>query len=145
MSPFIQFFVEGTPVGYSRDSAVLRHTPENVKAWRSKVRAAYRATAPAHWPREGEYTAGVGLEIQAFGTKADADNLAKEVMDALSELAYRDDSQILEMGVSIADRTLSEYGKPCAPKLTAKEKRETPPVKQGMLVTLSLYGLTEVA
>lgn len=40
-----------------------------------------------------------------FTVKPDADNIAKLVMDALNKVAYKDDSQVVELTVVKADRT----------------------------------------
>jgi Holliday junction resolvase RusA-like endonuclease len=132
----ISFFVPGKPVGYDRSAARLMHTPKDVTEWRQAVQTSYRQAAPATWPREGEYVQRVGVEVDAYGSHSDLDNLAKEVMDALKGHAYRDDAQVVELGASAVNPVLTKTG---------QRHRHKAGEEQGLLVTLSLYDLPEVA
>lgn len=111
MSAQMVFCVPGVAVGYDRSSAAMRYTHPNVAAWRRDVQVCYQTARRPPFSMLGEYTGLVGLAIAAAGTRADADNVAKEIMDALSGLAYRDDSQVAVLSVALLGRQLSAVGR----------------------------------
>jgi Holliday junction resolvase RusA-like endonuclease len=105
----VRFFVPGKPEGYDRDAARNGATPEEVEEWRKAVRLAYKEAAPPELS-DGSFCGLLLLVVEAFGTKADVDNLAKEVQDALKGWAYRDDGQVFGLMVGVPMRQLTEKG-----------------------------------
>ena len=119
MTPAVTFHVTGSPVGYSRDGAALRYTPKAVTQWRGMVALSYtdalariRSGVPLadSPPDMGAYLGLVAVTITATGAKGDADNIAKEVLDALLGLAYRDDCQVSSLCVMLPMRQLGPGG-----------------------------------
>lgn len=105
----VKFTVEGAPVGYDRSAARLMFTPREVSQWRDKVKTAYRAAVvglPAVFG--GEYRGPIAMTIDAYGTRADVDNTAKEVMDGLKGAAFVDDRQVVSLTIAVPTR---EFGK----------------------------------
>jgi Holliday junction resolvase RusA-like endonuclease len=121
MIPPIEIFVEGTPKGQPRARAFSRHgmvrmyDPGTAEHWKGQIAAAAKGKLPAggiegpvcvamefsmprpksHFNSKGERkpTAPYWVTI-----KPDADNLAKAVLDALTQLgAWKDDSQVCVM------------------------------------------------
>jgi Holliday junction resolvase RusA-like endonuclease len=107
----VSFFVTGKPEGYSRSAAKLGFTPPNVTAWRKAIAVEYMG-AVSNKPDMSGYAGPVALFLEAFGTSADSDNVAKEAQDALKGLAFLDDSQVVELRIGFPDRKLSPKGKP---------------------------------
>lgn len=105
----ISFRVEALPAGYDRDAAAHGYTPAAVTAWRDAVRVCYVEAAPFDF-RSGEHLGLVHIAIEVYGSRADADNLAKEVMDALKGFAYRDDGQVNGLCVGIPCRQIGPKG-----------------------------------
>lgn len=105
----VRFYVPGQPVGYDRDAAKNGFTPPEVHEWRKAVAIAFKEAAPPELS-DGSFTGMVLLVVEATGTKADADNAAKEIMDALTGWAYRDDGQVVGLMVGFPARQLTEKG-----------------------------------
>ena len=112
------FFVPGTPAAQPRVRMVRSnghvYTPRSADAWKTAVRAAWRALQQEplegpvrlslnfHMPRPTSHTTSRGLLTKSAPTahicKPDIDNLAKAVMDALTDAgAWHDDCQIVEL------------------------------------------------
>lgn len=107
----VRFTVEGKPIGYDRAAARLRFTPREVRDWRAMVATSYcLAASESGAPWHGEYIGPVTLTIDAYGTRADADNAAKEVMDGLKGSALRDDCQVVELLVRVPTRAFGKGG-----------------------------------
>lgn len=111
----ISFKVEGVPKGYDRDAAHHGFTPKDVERWRRWVQLTYQAEA-ARLGVQGMHLGLVKLAVEAAGTRADADNLVKEIMDALKGYAYKDDAQVWALLVKLPYRRLGPGGGVCAPK-----------------------------
>jgi Holliday junction resolvase RusA-like endonuclease len=62
------------------------------------VSAAFNMQIPISWTKTKRQQAGIGSVMPAG--KPDIDNLAKTVMDALNGIAYRDDSQVVQLAIS---------------------------------------------
>ena len=91
----LSFLVSGQPVPYDRNAVAWRTTPPANRAWRETVRAAFQRVADASGYRDFHTHEGAVSVTMAFaGSRADLDNLTKEVNDALNGLAWDDDRQI---------------------------------------------------
>lgn len=91
----LSFEVHGHPVPYDRNAVAWRTTPPANRAWRELVRAAFQRVAEASGLEGYETHEGaVSVELAFAGSRADLDNLAKEVHDALNGSAWQDDRQI---------------------------------------------------
>ena len=121
----VGFTIDGKPYGQPRPRAVRRgqgvafYDPKTAVEFKKKVRAAYLDAAGEHVPLPKDIPVCVRIVAQfkppakcrkaererlAFDDasctmKPDADNIAKAILDALSELAYEDDSQVAYMDV----------------------------------------------
>ena len=116
----ITFIVPGPPVGKGRPKFFRRgnftgtYTPEKTTNYDSLVKTAYRlihcgnpseeaikvhiaayfpipASAPKHFKIEAS------TEEKPVVKKPDADNIIKIVLDALNQIAWRDDSQVFDV------------------------------------------------
>jgi len=123
----IQFFAEGTPKGQPRPKAFSRggharvYDPGTAEGWKGQVAIAARQHIPKEpligplfvsllfkMPRpKGHYGSGKKASILKDGApgphiaKPDCDNLAKAVLDALTELGmWRDDSQVYGLNIN---------------------------------------------
>lgn len=85
-----EFVIDGPPVSQQA------RRRENLRAWRAKV----RSEAAKNWPSEQPPTSDlVMLRIIYFynDMKVDVDNIVKPIQDALKELVYVDDDQIIDI------------------------------------------------
>jgi Holliday junction resolvase RusA-like endonuclease len=118
-----QFFIPGQPQGKGRARVAMiagharAYTPEKTASYESLIKAQYHAAHPRELPILGE----VDMEIRAWfeipkstsgkqaaamlryeinpAKKPDADNIAKVICDALNGIAYRDDTQIINLNI----------------------------------------------
>lgn len=117
----IHFAVHGTPKGQPRPRAFSRggftrvYDPGTAEGWKSQIAVAARPflceqfVGPVHlkidfyFPRPKAHSGKHGLKPNAPRlciTKPDADNAAKAVMDALTELKFwHDDAQVAVLSV----------------------------------------------
>ncbi len=119
----MQFTIDGKPYGQPRARAVRRgngvafYDPATAKAFKQRVRKAYLDVAGEHVPIPHHIPITVGiyahfkppskcrkaererliLDNAACTMRPDADNIAKAVLDALNELAYEDDAQVVSL------------------------------------------------
>lgn len=119
----IEFVVPFAPVAWQRagvrwtNQGPKHYTPEETRAWKETVsvyaRAAMRGTAPltgavglslsfevaipAKWPRWKREAAERGEVAPTM--KPDADNYAKAVKDAMNEIVWVDDAQVVSLEV----------------------------------------------
>lgn len=121
------FTVYTIPQGKARARTVMRggkihsYTPEKTRVFESEVAAAYKAQCSEFFDKIGEIKYPLEVEINAYYPipksfskkkrlaaeenvirptgKPDCDNIAKAVCDALNNVAYRDDSQIVVLTV----------------------------------------------
>lgn len=145
----ITFQVTSQPAAFSRSAAAASSRmksvngkrrgvlPENIKVWRDAIRAAYWTAIRSdpryeHFPAGGEYTGPVGFVIEVYGSKADLLNIGKEVEDALNEVAFHDDRQVVDCRVLAPMRAFTPGGGVKGPI-----DGEVP----GARVTLMLYDL----
>lgn len=114
------FMIPGKPQGKARPrfSGGVVYTPASTKRYEQTVRQAYISATdaaqrfyegavsvqidaifpiPKHWKKADREKALAG-ELPPE-VKPDGDNIAKAVLDALNGLAYKDDSQVVELTV----------------------------------------------
>lgn len=115
------FEIEGKPVGKGRPrfkrvgNFVQTYTPANTAAYEKLVRLRFQNTggvitdkpvkieivaffAPPKSTRKKEKAEMLANRILPV-KKPDCDNIAKIVLDALNKIAYKDDSQVIELSV----------------------------------------------
>ena len=115
----VRFTVPGSPQGKARPRFTKgrTYTPKNTVIYEKLVRIRYQAAAMGITPAEGPVSVTIlaRYPIPKSATKAkragmisgallptkkpDLDNVAKIVCDALNGVAYRDDSQIVDLKV----------------------------------------------
>ena len=121
---FIEFTVPGEPVAKGRARAFIRcgkighYTPDKTANYESLVRLfASRAmgnkplmteavkvaiwlgvTPPASWSQKKRFSAIAGLILPT--SKPDADNSGKLILDAMNEIVFRDDKQVVDLVIS---------------------------------------------
>jgi Holliday junction resolvase RusA-like endonuclease len=92
----VQFFVDGNPIpkqSYRARNGGGGYTAPHVKAWAKLVSDVARISMMGRDMYEG----GVSVELTFFlpnNRRKDWDNLAKNVMDAMNGIVYKDDSQV---------------------------------------------------
>ena len=109
----VKFTIPGIPIPKARPRVVRGHafTPKKTKDYEALVKDVYRLTV-------GEYLgdSAIVATIEESYSKSkkrriaegeikhtkrpDVDNCAKAILDALNEVAYRDDSQIVESRIT---------------------------------------------
>lgn len=120
----VSFVVYGEPQGKARARTVQRdgkthtHTPENTVMYENLIKMEYRAQCgkrysddaqlvmavtaymgiPKSRPKSWKIRAACG-EIRPI-KRPDGDNILKVVADALNDVAYREDSQIVDASIS---------------------------------------------
>lgn len=113
--PTFALWVGGVPRAWQRAGAHgrSRYTQRDDRAWRQTVRAAWLAEVGAL-----SLSGPLSLTLVFAGARADWDNAAKAVADALGRRgwpdglapAYRDDKQIVEAHVYLVPATCREAG-----------------------------------
>lgn len=117
----VEFMVLGAPQGKERPRAAklrdrtIVYTPKKTKDYEREIATAYRTQC------RGMFSGAVAIEIHAYyeipksasrkrvldmvsdrerpTKKPDGDNIAKAVCDALNGVAYKDDSQVVDLTV----------------------------------------------
>jgi Holliday junction resolvase RusA-like endonuclease len=96
---YLEFFVRGHPVP-KQSFRVLRkgggYIAREVRDWQERVRRRAEAAMQGRQPLDG----GVEVELDfvlEHNRRVDLDNLSKSVLDALRQVAYRDDTQIVHL------------------------------------------------
>lgn len=118
---FLSFTVPGEPVGKARPRMTRSghtYTPEKTVSYENLVKLCFKAKYPDEKPAESTVqmviTAYYGIaksasnkkrQLMADGKirpikKPDADNIIKAVADALNGIAYKDDSQIVNVTIA---------------------------------------------
>lgn len=120
----VTFTVDGEPQGKARprfstnNGRVRAITPKQTVKYENKVRWSYKKNCGAH---KFEDNASLSVKITAYykipqsksnskkeqmrqntvlpTKKPDCDNVAKAILDALNQLAYKDDAQVAELTV----------------------------------------------
>jgi Holliday junction resolvase RusA-like endonuclease len=96
MSDKVSFFVNGNPIpkqSYRAVNGGHGYTSPHVKAWANDV----AKVANIHMMGKEMFTGKINVELQFFlpdKRRKDWDNLAKNVMDAMNGIVYKDDSQV---------------------------------------------------
>lgn len=108
MTDALRFFVAGPAVPKARARVGRGHayTPERTAAWEQCIALAFRQAFPDHEPWGRDVCVGIDVEVLAPGRgprariRGDASNLQKAVEDALNEICYVDDIQIVDSHAS---------------------------------------------
>lgn len=123
----IEFTVPGQPKGKARPKVTVRgsyahaYTPQETVEYENYVKLMYRETVNHQYDGRGYLHGAIRANIIArfsipkstskkrrlmmlqneikYTKKADCDNIAKSILDALNGVAYDDDSQISELSV----------------------------------------------
>jgi len=97
--PLVEFFLNGNPVPKQSFRALRQgggYIDKNVRAWQDQVRL--RASAAMQGRDPSKKWIEVELDfILRHNRRVDLDNLSKGVLDALKEVVYVDDSQIVHL------------------------------------------------
>lgn len=115
----VKFTIPGIPIPKARPRVVRGHafTPKKTKDYEALVKDVYRltvgeylgdsaivATIDLYFPIPESYSKSKKKRIADGEIKhtkrPDVDNCAKAILDALNEVAYRDDSQIVESRIT---------------------------------------------
>lgn len=115
----VKFTIPGVPVPKARPRVVRGHafTPKKTKDYEALVKDVYRltvgeylgdsaivATIDLYFPIPESYSKSKKRRIEDGEIKhtkrPDVDNCAKAILDALNEVAYRDDAQIVESRIT---------------------------------------------
>lgn len=112
----LRFFVSGTPVGkgrprVGRTKTGKSHTftDDKTAAWEARVRWVARVEAHRRrWTPTAE-PCEVEVYLRGLSARADVDNAAKAILDALNEVAWDDDRRVWSLLVR-RDETLAGDG-----------------------------------
>jgi Holliday junction resolvase RusA-like endonuclease len=90
----IRLVIEGVPVPLqrSRTSSGRHYLPKRSRIYRETVQGVWLA---AGRPSLGDVPFAASLRFYGANPRADLDNLAKAILDALSTLAYGDDAALV--------------------------------------------------
>lgn len=113
----VELMIPGTPVGKGRPRVTRRgvFTPEKTQRFEQAVRAAWRRSGAAMAPKDAAVLCTISayfsppksasrrtrdklLRMGYHCKRTDADNIVKAVLDAISGLAYSDDSAVQIFG-----------------------------------------------
>lgn len=134
MGERLRFFVPGAPVSFRGAYGASRHPSRQAVAYRQDVVACYRLAVAEHHggitSASTPHAGPVGLLLEVWGSRADWDNVGKEISDALAGWAYVDDRQIINAKVKFCDRIIGRRGN--APRRDAG-------FRAGVWVTLVLW------
>lgn len=96
------FRVDVTPLGYKREQAILGYRKDENLTYRAAIQAAFLRT---HGLVFKAWESGpVAIYGEAHGGSSDADNIFKEIADALNGLAFKDDRGAVQIALSLMDR-----------------------------------------
>lgn len=96
----LSFFVSGIPVAKARAVVTKTHayTPGKTAEWEDRVRwAARRAAGPKWAPTSAPCS--VSIWLRGLSNRADIDNAAKAILDALNGVAWDDDRRVWRLHV----------------------------------------------
>ena len=115
----VQFTIDGRPQGKGRPrlSYGKIKTPEQTVMYENYIKLLYKSSIKkyfegpirliikAYYPiaksdSKKKKEQKLSGEIRPFNIKPDIDNVVKVICDALNEIAYKDDTQIVELGTS---------------------------------------------
>lgn len=95
--------IDGEPVSKSRARFTKRgskthaYTPENVKVAEHRIAWSFRAAAPGHQPLADQTFGVTALFFNGTRQRRDVDNMVKLILDGLNGVAWKDDSQVVEI------------------------------------------------
>lgn len=118
----IEFIVEGRPTGKGRTRFTSKgggrtYTPKATMEYEKKIREEYEKVKLSDWDKESVYRVNILSAMPILKSlkaserkdimqgkipcvkKPDIDNVSKIVLDALNNIAYKDDVQIIELYV----------------------------------------------
>jgi Holliday junction resolvase RusA-like endonuclease len=101
MSNALTFTIPGPPVPNARarrGRGGNHYTPDKTRAYRNRVAWECTRKRLATWPLHARYAVELTFHMPN-SRRADADNLAKGVLDALNGIAWEDDSQVQRLVV----------------------------------------------
>lgn len=115
----VQFTIDGKPQGKGRPRLSYGRvkTPEQTVMYENYIKLLYKSSIKkyfegpirliikAYYPiaksdSKKKKEQKLNGEIRPFNIKPDIDNVVKVICDALNEIAYKDDTQIVELGTS---------------------------------------------
>lgn len=115
----VQFTIDGKPQGKGRPRLSYGRikTPEQTVMYENYIKLLYRSSIKtyfegpikliinAYYPiaksdSKKKKEQKLSGEIRPYNIKPDIDNVVKVICDALNEIAYKDDTQIVELGTS---------------------------------------------
>ena len=115
----VQFTIDGKPQGKGRPRLSYGRvkTPEQTVMYENYIKLLYKSSIKkyfegpirliikAYYPiaksdSKKKKEQKLSGEIRPFNIKPDIDNVVKVICDALNEIAYKDDTQIVELGTS---------------------------------------------
>lgn len=126
MSAF-SFTVLGQPQTWKRvagRNGASRYVEPKLRAYLAAIRTSARIACPAGWDRRSRYAVDIGVHLPTR-RRADIDNYAKAVLDALHGAAYEDDSSVDELVArKHYDRTLPRVSVHITDLMRADELRD---------------------
>lgn len=99
------FYVAGVPVPKGRPRLGRgghTYTPARTEEWENTIRVAFRQAFPGAYPIPAGCAVAVRVDVFAPGDgprckiRGDVDNFVKAALDALNEIAFDDDTQVVE-------------------------------------------------
>lgn len=115
----VQFTIDGRPQGKGRPRLSYGRikTPDQTVMYENYIKLLYRSSIKtyfegpikliinAYYPiaksdSKKKKEQKLSGEIRPYNIKPDIDNVVKVICDALNEIAYKDDTQIVELGTS---------------------------------------------
>lgn len=98
----VTLYVDGQPIPFKRAgrNGKSTYTPPDMAVWEKKVKGVATDFMDGEPPLEGDISVFLSF-YREDNVRADIDNLAKCVMDALNKVAYRDDKQVTQLNAEV--------------------------------------------
>lgn len=92
-----ELLIPPQPKGRHRTGRGHTYTPAKTVAYEAAVKQAWLKVCPGvpEWPMDAWISAEIAFAVAR--SSQDLDNLAKAVLDALNGVAYKDDSQVIDL------------------------------------------------
>jgi crossover junction endodeoxyribonuclease RusA len=87
------------------------YMPASMREYHAVIQAAWRAEDPPDWPLDRRYWVEIFLVPPSEASMGDVDNYAKNYLDALNGIAWKDDKQVDRLTV---ERCAPNADAPCA-------------------------------